>query len=79
MIKKKPSREIAGALRKAATAYGAFKPRPGGAGERLLAAAKKQQSMSDEPDGITGVVPAPSLRVGSALSCGSYRVGASHG
>ncbi|RHZ51078.1 GTP-Rho binding exocyst subunit SEC3 [Aspergillus thermomutatus] len=65
MIKKKPSRDIAGAFRKAATAYGAFKPRPGGAGERLLAAAKKQQSMSDEPDGITGVVPAPSLRVGT--------------
>ncbi|KAF4216436.1 hypothetical protein CNMCM5878_007095 [Aspergillus fumigatiaffinis] len=68
MIKKKPSREIAGALRKAATAYGAFKPRPGGAGERLLAAAKKQQSMSDEPDGITGVVPAPSLRVGTEVT-----------
>jgi hypothetical protein len=63
MIKKKSTRDIAGALRKAATAYGAFKPRAGGAGERLLAAAKKQQSMSDEPDGITGVVPAPSLRV----------------
>lgn len=67
MIKKKPSRDIAGAFRKAATAYGAFKPRPGGAGERLLAAAKKQQSMSDEPDGITGVVPAPSLRVGTEV------------
>ncbi|EAW08306.1 GTP-Rho binding exocyst subunit SEC3 [Aspergillus clavatus NRRL 1] len=65
MIKKKPSRDIAGAFRKAATAYGAFRPRPGGAGERLLAAAKKQQSMSDEPDGITGVIPAPSLRVGN--------------
>ncbi|KAF7126042.1 hypothetical protein CNMCM5793_002401 [Aspergillus hiratsukae] len=63
MIKKKSTRDIAGALRKAATAYGAFKPRAGGAGERLLAAAKKQQSISDEPDGITGVVPAPSLRV----------------
>ncbi|KAJ5691111.1 hypothetical protein N7488_011846 [Penicillium malachiteum] len=59
--KKKSSKEIAGALRKAANAYGAFKPRPGGAGERLLAAAKKQQAEQAEPDGITGVVPAPSL------------------
>lgn len=58
MVKKK---EVAGAFRKAATAYGAFKPRPGGAGERLLAAAKKQRSTADEPDGITSVVPAPSL------------------
>lgn len=59
MVKK---RDVAGAFRKAATAYGAFKPRPGGAGERLLAAAKKQQmSTPDEPDGINSVVPAPSL------------------
>ncbi|RHZ64859.1 hypothetical protein CDV55_102836 [Aspergillus turcosus] len=71
MIKKKSTRDIAGALRKAATAYGAFKPRPGGAGERLLAAAKKQQSMSDEPDGITGVVPAPSLRVATEPTAAS--------
>ncbi|KAE8146160.1 exocyst complex component Sec3-domain-containing protein [Aspergillus avenaceus] len=63
MIKKKQNKEAAGALRKAATAYGAFKPRPGGAGERLLAAAKKQKAETvQEPDGITGVVPAPSLR-----------------
>ncbi|XHF98027.1 hypothetical protein AWENTII_001597 [Aspergillus wentii] len=65
MIKKKQSKEVAGAFRKAATAHGAFKPRPGGAGERLLAAAKKQKGSYDEPDGITGVVPAPSLRTGS--------------
>ncbi|KAI9371524.1 exocyst complex component Sec3-domain-containing protein [Aspergillus egyptiacus] len=61
MIKKKSNKDVAGAFRKAATAYGAFKPRPGGAGEKLLAAAKKQAA-SDEPDGITGVVPAPFLR-----------------
>ncbi|PLB41899.1 GTP-Rho binding exocyst subunit SEC3 [Aspergillus candidus] len=63
MIKKKQhmGMGVAGAFRKAATAYGAFKPRPGGAGERLLAAAKRQQD-GTEPDGITGVVPAPSLR-----------------
>ncbi|KAL2868868.1 GTP-Rho binding exocyst subunit SEC3 [Aspergillus lucknowensis] len=60
MIKKKSNKDVAGAFRKAATAYGAFKPRPGGAGEKLLAAAKKQAAPA-EPDGITGVVPAPSL------------------
>ncbi|KAF7597064.1 hypothetical protein BBP40_010538 [Aspergillus hancockii] len=63
MIKKKQPKEVAGTFRMAATAHGAFKPRPGGAGERLLAAAKKQKAETDqEPDGITGVVPAPSLR-----------------
>lgn len=61
MIKKKSNKDIAGAFRKAANAYGAFKPRPGGAGERLLAAAKKQQADEAGPDGITSVVPAPSL------------------
>ncbi|CEL05920.1 hypothetical protein ASPCAL07032 [Aspergillus calidoustus] len=61
MIKKKSNKDVAGAFRKAATAYGVFKPRPGGAGEKLLAAAKKQAAASAEPDGITGVVPAPSL------------------
>ncbi|KAJ9245120.1 hypothetical protein DTO169E5_987 [Paecilomyces variotii] len=60
MVKKKPGKDLAGALRKAATAYGAFKPRAGGAAERLMAAAKK--SAANEPDGITGVVPAPLLR-----------------
>ncbi|KAJ5656870.1 hypothetical protein N7507_008820 [Penicillium longicatenatum] len=60
MVKKKGPKELAGVLRKAANAYGAFKPRPGGAGERLLAAAKKQQA-EQEADGITGVFPAPSL------------------
>lgn len=60
MIKKKPAKDIASAFRKAANTYGAFKPRPGGAGERLLAAAKKQQASAMGPDGITGVVPAPS-------------------
>ena len=61
MIKKKPGKDVASALRKAATAYGAFKPRPGGAAERLMAAAKEQPS-SSEPDGITSVVPAPLSR-----------------
>lgn len=65
MIKKKAggTKDVAGAFRKAANAYGAFKPRAGGAGERLLAMAKKQQAgaTGPAPDGITGVVPAPSL------------------
>ncbi|KAI2633434.1 exocyst complex component Sec3-domain-containing protein [Xylaria nigripes] len=64
MIKaKKSQRELAGALWKAASAAstvsaaGGFKPRPGGAGERLREAAKK--ALTDGPDGITSVVPAP--------------------
>ncbi|KAM7204917.1 exocyst complex component 1 [Naviculisporaceae sp. PSN 640] len=60
MIKSKKSRgEIAGQFRKmaaAATAVSAFKPRPGGAAERLR---QNQNKSSDGPDGITGVVPAP--------------------
>ncbi|KPM34752.1 hypothetical protein AK830_g11832 [Neonectria ditissima] len=60
MIKAKKSRnEIAGAFWKAAataSAATAFKPRPGGAGERLRQAKPKSE---DGPDGITGVVPAP--------------------
>ncbi|KAI1446148.1 exocyst complex component Sec3-domain-containing protein [Annulohypoxylon stygium] len=56
MIKAKSQRDLAGALWKAASAATAFKPRPGGAGERLREAANK---MTDGPDGITSVVPAP--------------------
>ena len=62
MIKSKKSRgEIAGQFRKmaaAATIISAFKPRPGGAAERL---ARQNQTKSNDgiPDGITGVVPAP--------------------
>ncbi|KAM0426649.1 hypothetical protein ACHAPT_007965 [Fusarium lateritium] len=60
MIRVKKSRnEIAGALWKAASAASAataFKPRPGGAGERL----RQAKTKGDEgPDGITSVVPAP--------------------
>ncbi|RMJ28873.1 Exocyst complex component Sec3 [Aspergillus sp. HF37] len=61
MVKKKQGQEVVGAFRKAANAYGAFRPRPGGAGERLMAAAKKQDAVPEGPDGITSVVPAPSL------------------
>lgn len=59
MIKKKKSRaDVANTFRKAATAANAFKPRAGGAAERLR---EQQAKPSDGPDGITGVVPAPSL------------------
>jgi exocyst complex component 1 len=51
---KKTAKEL---FSKAATAYTAFKPRAGGAAAKLLATEPK----SNEPDGITGVVPAPSL------------------
>ncbi|KAI0443495.1 exocyst complex component Sec3-domain-containing protein [Xylaria telfairii] len=58
MIKAKRSQQkLAGTLWKAAAAAGTFKPRPGGAGERLREAAKK--ALVDGPDGITSVVPAP--------------------
>ncbi len=57
MIKSKKSKgELAGVLWKAASAATAFRPRPGGAAERLRMA---QGKANDGPDGITGVVPAP--------------------
>ncbi|ORY12862.1 exocyst complex component Sec3-domain-containing protein [Clohesyomyces aquaticus] len=54
MIKKKTTgtQNAANALRKAAFAVGAFKPRAGGAAEKLFA---KETKTSDEPDGISGV------------------------
>lgn len=66
MIKKKKSAaEIANTFLKAAktaNSFSTFKPRVGGAAERLREAAlKAQEKVLDEPDGITGVVPAPSL------------------
>lgn len=56
MIKPKRKGEIQGAILKAAAAARAFKPRAGGAGEKLLKAAQQQKG---GPDGITAVVPAP--------------------
>lgn len=57
MIKAKKSKgDVAGAFWKAASAANAFRPRPGGAGERLRQIAAKA---SEGPDGITSVVPAP--------------------
>lgn len=56
--KGKPAGEgkLAGILWKAASAGNTFKPRVGGAGEKLLKAVQKPNS---GPDGITAVVPAP--------------------
>lgn len=56
MIRKKSKGELAGVIWKAASAAGAFRPRPGGAADRLR---QNQNKNSDEPDGITSVVPAP--------------------
>ncbi|KAK3316052.1 exocyst complex component Sec3-domain-containing protein [Apodospora peruviana] len=66
MIKSKKSRgEIAGAIWKAAAAATAFKPRPGGAAERLR---QGQPKSNDGPDGITSVVPAPPRPISSHKS-----------
>ncbi|KAL9115207.1 MAG: hypothetical protein Q9227_001001 [Pyrenula ochraceoflavens] len=59
MIKKRSGKDIANQFRKAAAAANAFKPRAGGAGQRLMA---QKEKSGDEPDGITGVVPAPLFR-----------------
>lgn len=66
MIKTKKSKaDIANTFLKAAktaNSFSTFKPRAGGAAERLREAATKQQENPQAgPDGITGVVPAPSL------------------
>jgi hypothetical protein len=59
MIKKKSKADIASQFRKAASAANAFKPRAGGAAERLRV--QQLAKAAEGPDGITGVVPAPSL------------------
>ena len=56
MIKKKSPRELVGLLRKAATAHNAFKPRAGGAADKVRVDSTKSP---DIPDGINGVFPAP--------------------
>ncbi|KAI9717184.1 MAG: hypothetical protein M1812_004932 [Candelaria pacifica] len=68
MIKKKSNKDIANQFRKAANAYNAFKPRAGGAGDRVR---EGKESPKDGPDGITSVVPAPSLLRG--ISQGNSR------
>ncbi|KIX04199.1 uncharacterized protein Z518_07753 [Rhinocladiella mackenziei CBS 650.93] len=69
MVKKKSGKDIANQFRKAALAASVFQPRQGGAGARLKAMQEKQ---SNEPDGITSVVPAPLLR---GMSSDSARSG----
>ena len=63
MIKKKSGRDVASAFRKAATVYNSFKPRVGGVGDRIRE--EERYPKREEPDGINGVVPAPSLVRGS--------------
>lgn len=58
MIKKKSNKDIANTFRKAATAYNAFKPRAGGAAEKILSESIKSPSGND---GVSGVFPAPSI------------------
>jgi len=57
-------------FQKAATAYTAFKPRAGGAAARIKALDAKTPG---EPDGITGVVPAPPKRTDTEESKGSLQ------
>ncbi|KAL9091660.1 MAG: hypothetical protein Q9165_004736, partial [Trypethelium subeluteriae] len=58
MIKKKARPDAAAFFRKAAAAHNAFKPRVGGAGTKLP---NNEVKSPNEPDGISAVVPAPSL------------------
>ncbi|KAI9783213.1 MAG: hypothetical protein M1839_004053 [Geoglossum umbratile] len=67
MIKKKPNVEVANTFRRAATAYNAFKPRAGGAGD---APPDQVDGQAGEPDGINGVVPAPALLRGRTQDLG---------
>ena len=71
MMKKKSAKDVANQFRKAAMAVNAFKPREGGAGARLKA---MQDKTSNEPDGITGVVPAPLFRGMSSDSVASSQL-----
>lgn len=61
MIKQKTNVDVAHKFRMAANAANSFKPRAGGAAERVRMMQQKESSASAGPDGITGVVPAPSL------------------
>ncbi|KFY22294.1 hypothetical protein V493_06710 [Pseudogymnoascus sp. VKM F-4281 (FW-2241)] len=77
MIKKKSRADVASAFRKAANAANvanSFKPRAGGAAEKL----REQQAKSPEgPDGITGVVPAP-IKTRSVSNDSSQRKPSDH-
>lgn len=67
MIKKKSNKDMAKTFRKAATAYNAFKPRAGGAAEKILSENEKSPS---ENDGVSGVFPAPSILNTTSQSSG---------
>jgi hypothetical protein len=67
MIKKKSNLDVANTFRRAATAYNAFKPRAGGAGDPPP---DQIDGQSGEPDGINGVVPAPALLRGKNQDLG---------
>jgi len=69
MVKRK---DVADKFRKAALAANAFKPRQGGGAARLKAM-QEEGKKGNEPDGITGVVPAPLSRGMSADSVASSR------
>jgi len=69
MLKKK---NVADQFRKAAFAASAFKPRQGGGAARLKAM-QEEGKRGNEPDGITGVVPAPIMRGMSSDSVTSSR------
>ena len=58
MVRKKGRSDAAAFFRKAAAAHSAFRPRAGGAGNKF---STKEVKSPGEPDGITAVVPAPSL------------------
>jgi hypothetical protein len=63
MIRKKSRPEIANAFlsaAKSASTLSTFKPRSGGAADKLREASKSQVN-EEGPDGITGVIPAPRL------------------
>ncbi|KAF2842034.1 hypothetical protein M501DRAFT_1008096 [Patellaria atrata CBS 101060] len=67
MVKMAANKNIADTLRKAANAYGAFKPRAGGGAARFFASKEDPTKDNEEPNGITGVVPAPSLARSGSL------------
>lgn len=72
MIKKKSAADAFRKAALAAKATQAFKPRQGGGAARLKAM-QEEGKRGNEPDGITGVVPAPLLRGMSSDSVASNR------
>lgn len=70
MIKKKSAADTFRKAALAAKATNAFKPRQGGGAARLKAM-QEEGKKGNEPDGITGVVPAPLLRGMSSDSVAS--------